>query len=193
MTAASGTAAIKNAEQHSSYPVGYCLKFVRAEAWKIGSLYGSAIDAWNGAKYRHPNDRTPPVGAPCFYRGGNYGHVVTAQRKPQDKRMRSTDCTSSGQVSNADIAWVENHWGYTYLGWTEDLNGVRLPIGEEEDMPISEDDLSAIAARINRVLGDYNSQGEPTQGNDSEYANNRLRQIENVVRDIQQRVKQLES
>jgi hypothetical protein len=54
--------------------------------------------------------------------------------------MRSTDCTSAYDVSDTDIGWPERAWGYTYLGWTEDLNGVVLPIDptpppEEDDMP----------------------------------------------------------
>lgn len=129
MTAPSAAAAIANADSYTSYESGMCLKWVRGPCWEIGSLYGSAIEAWNGAKYKHPGDRNPPDGAALFYRGGNYGHVVI--RKPGD--MRSTDCPSSGRVGDAEIAWVEDNWGYEYLGWTEDLNGVRLPLDSEPD------------------------------------------------------------
>jgi hypothetical protein len=136
MTAASGPDAIANAEAYTTYASGMCLQFVRMIAWEIGGLYGSAIDAWDGARYKHPGDRKPPVGAPCFYRGGTYGHIVVAQRSAG--RMRSTDCTSATRVNNADLSWPENSWGQDYLGWTEDLNGVRLPLGNDEpedDMP----------------------------------------------------------
>src|SRR4029078_659112 len=60
MVASSGEQAVANARQVDTYPVGMCLKFVR-EQWRIGSLYGSAIDAWYGAVDRHPGDRTPPL------------------------------------------------------------------------------------------------------------------------------------
>lgn len=68
--------------------------------------------------------------------------------------------------------------------------------GKDDDMPLTEDDLSAIAKRVNQVLGDYTAAGEPrdkdqTDGQ-SDQADTRLRQIETVVRDIQQRVKRLE-
>jgi hypothetical protein len=43
--------------------------------------------------------------------------------------MRSTDCPSSGRVGDEAIAWIENNWGYDYLGWTGDLNGIDLPLG----------------------------------------------------------------
>lgn len=133
MTSPSGQAAVNHARQTDAYPVGMCLKYVRAEGWQIGSLYGSAIDAWYGAADRHPGDRTPPLGAPMFYSGGQHGHIVMCV-VDNDDRMRSTDMPSSGVVSEGALAWPENHWGATYLGWTGDLNGVDLPLGNEDDM-----------------------------------------------------------
>ena len=133
MTAPSGQAALNNARQVNSYPPGYCLKYVRAEAWRVASLYGSAIDAWHGAVDRHPGDRTPPLGAPMFYSGGQYGHIVI-NTKANATTMRSTDCQTSGDVSETDIDWPVRNWGQTYLGWTGDLNGVDLPLGTEDDM-----------------------------------------------------------
>jgi len=132
VTAPDGAAAVANADTFTSYPEGYCLKWVRAECWRIGSLYASAIQAWHGAVYKHPGDRNPPAGAPLFYSGGQYGHIVLA-RGPDTTRMRSTDCTRATQVNDADIDWPVFTWGDTYLGWTEDLNGVRLPLAGDED------------------------------------------------------------
>jgi hypothetical protein len=43
--------------------------------------------------------------------------------------MRSTDCTSANDISEVDVGWPERAWGYEYLGWTGDLNGVDLPLG----------------------------------------------------------------
>jgi hypothetical protein len=130
MSADSGAEALANARRVHTYPAGYCLKYVRAEAWQIGGLYGSAIDAWHGAVNRHPGDRTAPVGAPLFYSGGQYGHIVINTEAP--KYMRGTDMPSTGEVSESDIDWPVRHWGQTYLGWAEDLNGVDLPIGDDE-------------------------------------------------------------
>lgn len=138
MTAPSGEAAIRNARQFERYQQGMCLKFVRGEAWQVGALYLSAIDAWDGAKWKHPGDRRPPLGAPCFYRGGQYGHIVvfTGGRRDLAQRnlMRSTDCRTAGNVSEEDLDWPVRTWGQTYLGWTEDLNGVRLPLEGDEEM-----------------------------------------------------------
>ena len=135
------------------------MKFVRAEAWGIGGLYASAIDAWRGAVVRHPGDRTPPVGAPMFYEGGQYGHVVVATAN-QGPGMRGTDMPNSGAVSESDVGWPERAWGVSYLGWTEDLNGVDLPLDTEEDEMTPDDweKLRAIVAdevaRNNREAAD---------------------------------------
>jgi hypothetical protein len=138
VVAESGRAAVDNANGYTAYDVGMCLQWVRGPCWGIGAYFGSAIDAWHGARDRHPGDRHPPVGAALFYRGGNYGHVVIA--KPNAAGMRSTDCRSAGVVGDEAIGWIEQHWGYEYLGWTGDLNGVDLPLGgaEDEEMELAD-------------------------------------------------------
>lgn len=62
MTARNPDEAVSNANSYTSYDTGMCLKWVRGPCWEIGSLYGSAIDAWNGARYKHPGDWNPPDG-----------------------------------------------------------------------------------------------------------------------------------
>jgi hypothetical protein len=140
MVASSGEAAVKNGRAVSSYDSGMCQKYVRSQCWQAPSLYGSAIEAWNGSTQKHPGDRNPPLGAPCYYRGGNYGHAVIFVGSGD---MRSTDCQTAYAVSDDDLGWPERAWGYDYLGWTGDINGIDLPLGssgggnggEEEDMP----------------------------------------------------------
>lgn len=183
MTAADAAEAVANARRQSSWDVGMCLNFVREPCWEVAGVFASAIDAWNGARYKHPGDRTPPLGAPLFYRGGNYGHVVIGVAE-NTANMRGTDMPSSGRVSEEQIAWVEQHWGYTYLGWTEDLNGVTLPLGEEEE--VKDEDIERIARRVNKAMGDFDAEGEPDDGvEDPEYADQKLKQIENTVRRIE--------
>ena len=96
MTAPNGRAAVDNAREFNRYDVGMCLKFVRGEAWQIGALYLSAIDAWDGAKWKH-RDRKVPLGAPVFYRGGEHGHIVWLAElvveqvvSREDNRQRTT-------------------------------------------------------------------------------------------------------
>jgi hypothetical protein len=151
MTAGSGDEAVDNGRGYSSYDQGMCQKYVRGPCWEVGSLYGSAIEAWNGATEKHPGDRNPPRGAPVYYSGGSYGHAVIATDKG---RIRSTDCTSATRVNDADLDWPEHAWGYRYLGWTGDINGVDLPLGQEEDdMPLSKEDAETVADAVwNRLL-----------------------------------------
>jgi hypothetical protein len=124
-----------------------CLKWVRAEAWQIGSLYGSAIDAWYGAVDRHPGDRSPPLGAPLFYEGGQHGHIVIGV-KANAEPMRGTDMPSSGVVSESDLDWPVRNWGVKYLGWTGDLNGVDLPLESEDEMTPEDWD------KLRRIVGE---------------------------------------
>lgn len=146
MVADNGSEAVANARSRSSYEQGMCQKFTR-ESWEVGSLYGSAIEAWNGATEKHPGDRTPPTGAPCYYRGGQYGHAVVFMESGGGD-MRSTDCQTTGRVSDADLSWPEKNWGYTFLGWTGDINAQDLPLGDEDDMAISDQDAKKIADEV---------------------------------------------
>ena len=130
MTARSPRVAVDNARSVNEYPPGMCQQYVRLICWQVPSLYASAIEAWNGARHKHPGDRTPPLGAPLYYAGGKYGHAVIFVGGAD---MRSTDCRTRGRVSDEQIRWVEQNWGYTYLGWTEDINGVELPLRADDD------------------------------------------------------------
>jgi hypothetical protein len=145
VTASSGSEAVANGRGYASYETGMCQKFVRGPCWEVPSLYGSAIDAWNGATDKHPGDRTPPVGAPCYYSGGSYGHAVISVG---GGNVRSTDTPSTGKVGEKPLSHYESAWGYRYLGWTGDCNGVDLPIGDEDDMPLSNEDVEKVADAV---------------------------------------------
>lgn len=138
MVAASGQAAVNNARKVTTCDPGMCLKYVRTW-WEIGSRYPDAITAWREAEHKHPDDVHPPLGAPVFWQGGNHGHIAMYVG---DVDIRSTDCTATGRVSDAHGSWVHHTWGYEYLGWTGDLNGVRLPLDDEGD----DDDMSKYAS-----------------------------------------------
>jgi hypothetical protein len=173
MAAKSPDQAVQNGHAVSSYDVGMCQRFVRDQCWRVPSLYGSAIEAWNGARFKHPGDRTPPPGAPCYYRGGSYGHAVLFCHKG----IRSTDCTSATRVSDTDIGWPERAWGYTYLGWTEDINGVRVIYPEGEEMELDDE--------LTNWSPDEGSTGKITVGKT-------LNQARGFAEDGYQRVKKVE-
>lgn len=105
---------------------GYCLQFTR-EAYNIPSKYESAIDAWNAAKHKHPTSSTSgiPSGVPIFLdkASSEYGHVaVYAGGGKMVTTHESTNKIGEDSVSQ----WV-NEYGYTILGWSDDLNGVTIP------------------------------------------------------------------
>lgn len=176
---------------------GYCLQQCRIWAG-IDARYADAATAWRNTNDRHPGNRNPPRGSMVYWTGGShgYGHIACSLG---NGRVRSTDAGGSGRVATVDLGWVENNWGLPYAGWAWDVNEVTIPHGGggDDDMPLSEDDLSKIAKRVNQVLGDFTADGTPRDidkgsAGTSDQADTRLRQIETVVRDIQQRVKNLE-
>jgi N-acetylmuramoyl-L-alanine amidase len=123
--------AARKAHRYTTCQPGMCLMYTRT--WlDIDSKYPSAIAAWEAAKGKHRKDRSPPRGAPVFYAGGNYGHIALSLGK---RRIRSTDCRSSGRVTDTVLSWPEHAWGQRYLGWTETLNGVAIPFLRDDPQP----------------------------------------------------------
>jgi len=186
---------VANAKAATSNSPGTCLATVRTWAG-IPSKYPDAATAWAHTHDRHPGDRNPPKGSAVYWTGGShgYGHIVCGLGGGQ---IRSTDCTTSGRVSTVGLSWVEQSWGLKYAGWAWDINDVTIPHGggggggKDDDMPLTEDDLQKIASRVNHVLGDYNNKGQVKDGvkeSDAERGDQRLNQIENVVRRLEQKV-----
>jgi hypothetical protein len=118
--------AIDNANGYTRCDSGMCLKYVRT--WLgIPSKEPTAYDAWLNAKHKHPGDKNPPDGAPAFWKSGpggsGAGHITLVRKSD----MRTTDKASATYVNNDDGTWPREAWGQSYLGWTEDLNGVDIP------------------------------------------------------------------
>jgi hypothetical protein len=101
-----------------------CLAFVRT-MFGLPVREPTAVAAWNSAQYRHPADVDPPAGVPVFWSGGvtGAGHVAVSLGGGW---IISTDLPAAGYVSEVPLSWVQAQWGLTYLGWTEDLEGVRV-------------------------------------------------------------------
>jgi hypothetical protein len=126
MVAQTAQQAIDNANSYGSCEPAMCLKYVRT--WlEIGSRESTAYDAWTTARHKHPGDKNPPDGAPAFWRssasGSGAGHIALVRKSD----MRTTDKATSGDVNNDDGTWPREQWGQSYLGWTEDVNGVDIP------------------------------------------------------------------
>lgn len=100
---------------------GWCLVFVRS-CFNVPAKYPSAIEAWSHAKYKHTGG-VPPKGAPVFWRVGKFGHIAISDGGGY---VYSTDILRRGKVDRVPITYVTSHWKATYLGWTEDVNDVRV-------------------------------------------------------------------
>lgn len=116
---------------------GWCLRFVENvfNISKVQRHYNFAIDAWNGATFKHA-DALPDVVVPVWFnwtgtvqgKKANYGDV--ALWVPG----KGVFGTPLGNVHTASNRWdssVEARakaigGNASYLGWTEDLTGVRL-------------------------------------------------------------------
>ena len=102
--------------------VGKCLWHVQ-DAFGSPHMYPNAITQWHQAKHKHPGDRTPQVGAPVCYRGGQHGHIAIYVG---DGKVRSTDAGGRGRMATVPLNWFAGAWGYEYLGWIGDIGGRNI-------------------------------------------------------------------
>jgi hypothetical protein len=119
-------------------PPGFCLQFTR-ECFDVAALYGSAIDAWNGARWRHEGDRNPPPAVPVWFATSSvYDHVAI---RTEDAYVVST--FNDDVRLFTDIADIERQFDGSFLGWAEDINGVRV-YTQEDDMPSADEVAAAV-------------------------------------------------
>lgn len=97
-----------------------------------------AVDGWlsEPRAARHPGDRNPPLGKPLSFKGGRngYGHRALSGYKSvfstdmYNNRYRAgyTSRVTGTSVSDA-IAKIERSMGVTYVGWSETIDGYRIP------------------------------------------------------------------
>lgn len=123
--------AIRTARARSKSPrptsePGMCLREVR-ECYAVGPEAASAAQAWEYAEHKHreTDPRKIPRGAPVFWTGGSqgFGHIAISTGFRQ---CWSTDILRSGYFDRVPIELIGQRWGMRLVGWTEDLNGVRV-------------------------------------------------------------------
>lgn len=138
----------KNITNGKKY-VGLCLVFVR-DCFDIPAKYPSAASAWANAKKRHEggNPNNYPAGVPVFFYtpATKYGHVALHLGGGKYR----TNYSGKGTIVTANLSDPVFR-GMKVLGWTEDLNGVKLNV-DTDDKPSSKtvtvkkgDTLSEIA------------------------------------------------
>lgn len=99
--------------------VNMCL-FECQEIYPTNHWYPSARSQWENAKKKHTSLENIPIGAPVYYHGGNFDHVVLYVG---NGHVRSTDAGGRGLMATVPLEWFEKAWGYIPLGWSEDLGG----------------------------------------------------------------------
>lgn len=158
-----GQAAIDAANAHVGVDMaaaGYCLQFTR-ECFDVAALYGSAIDAWNGARVRHPGDRNPPPAVPVYFSTPSvYDHVAI---RTEGSNVVSTFNEEVRRFSS--IADIERQFSGTYLGWAEDINGVTVYApdeGEDWMSALTNDEQRRVLAASDQVLSWGPKQKEDT-------------------------------
>lgn len=117
-----GKQAAKAFRAKQTNKVGMCL-WECQEIYPTNHWYPSAWAQWQNANHKHTSKRNIPVGAPIYYKGGQYGHIVLYVG---DGKVRSTDAGGRGKMATVPLEWFERNWGYTYAGWSEDLGGKMI-------------------------------------------------------------------
>lgn len=129
------TALARSKSKKPTSEVGYCLREVR-ECLGVPAKAADAIQAWQQASYHHritaPTQKKLakiPDGAPIFWAGGSagHGHIAINASSLGAGLCLSTDIKRPGYFDVFPILQLPKVWrGFKFLGWTEDLNGIRL-------------------------------------------------------------------
>lgn len=113
---------------------GWCLRFTQS-VWGAPVRYNSAWDAWEATEYKHGTGEALPEDASCvvwFSHFGtygtpptyaNWGHVVTWV---PGKGFLSSPGQGYGQQWFNSTTEIERYFRASYVGWTEDINGLRV-------------------------------------------------------------------
>ena len=107
---------------------GLCLVYVR-ETFGIGPKYPSAIAGWNASAYKHTDQQFPAnASVPIWFTlsDNEFGHVALHQ--PDGSVWSSSSPTSTTPVHHPSLSDLLSYYGgrLSYLGWTEDVEGVRV-------------------------------------------------------------------
>lgn len=120
----------QQAKEGEPFEVGWCKRETR-EAYLIPSDGSDdATEAWDRADHKHPTTLTAgiPRGAFCWWAGGadNHGHVAIAAG---NGLCWSVDIFRPGRWDLVAIDRVAQHWpNLRFVGWSEDIDGVRVDL-----------------------------------------------------------------
>jgi len=146
---------------------GLCLVYSRS-VFGAPAVYATAWDAWNNAKYKHTNKDFPEASVPVWFDW--WGKLPGDKEKQQYGHTAVRD--KSGKVYSSPLSGTGHAWfnsvddlvkafgnGMKYVGWSEDINNVRV-VQEKKEMPeIIDQDTSRIL--ISSILGYTGVAGRP--------------------------------
>jgi hypothetical protein len=115
---------------------GWCLRFTQ-KVWGAPARYESAWKAWEATEYKHSTTENIPtdVGVVVWFSHygtygengneyyANWGHVVSWI---PGRGYLSSPTSGVGQKWLESIEEVERAYSSTYVGWSEDINGLRV-------------------------------------------------------------------
>lgn len=120
---------------------GQCHKYVR-KAFGAPAMWGSAWEAWEHAKYRHTGSPPSGVAVPLWFshygtygkpaQYKNWGHTVISMG---DGTYWSSPGRGYGRKKFTSISAIESYFNCRYVGWTEDVNRVRVVEPGSNDLP----------------------------------------------------------
>lgn len=107
---------------------GLCLVYVR-ETFGIGPKYPTATAGWVASKFKHKDQNFPSnVWVPLWFSLSDNpdGHV--ALRQPDGSVWSASSPTSHSPVHHPSLSSLLSYYKnrLTYLGWTEDIEDVRV-------------------------------------------------------------------
>lgn len=112
---------------------GSCLRFTQS-VWDAPIKYDSAWQAWQATTFKHYDRMMPKDSVVVWFehwgsygkppRRDNWGHVVSWIQS--EKKFLSSPSRGVGQQWLATIEEVERVFNSKYVGWSEDINGLRV-------------------------------------------------------------------
>lgn len=135
-----------------------CKMFVRFAFLVPSDGTPDAGKAWDRAKFKHPESDSLkiPLGVPVFWEMESVAdHVALGIGSGQ---CVSTDWPSSHDVGSVSIDRLSGAWRGRLLGWTEDIDGVRIwtpPAPEPPDpnrVQKARHDVHVAIARLERAI-----------------------------------------
>jgi hypothetical protein len=136
---------------------GWCLRFTE-RSFGVPLIYPTAWAAWQATQYKHqdrnfPDGVTVPVWFDWWGNPGNnqgvqqYGHA--AYRTP-DGKIHSAPGMGTGQATFGSVDELTNYFrhGMTYVGWSEDIAGVKVISLEGDESMDEEYYMDALCLRF---------------------------------------------